>query len=624
MPSDSIRIKKAGRFVPDRSGREKSRRLIERVLRFYHVKPGKRDVNDFYYEYPVEEKTVLLSGLGRNINGSLRYILNELNHDPAFEGYRIYVRTTYENTDKEVNDAIKANDWNRTETVPRGFNRKLETCKYLLTESWFPYQYIRRPEQVVVNIWHGTPLKSLGLLRSGNKCHLSKMEQKNFLSADYLTYPNEYTRNILHDSYKVAPLLTAKSVMMGYPRTAGMLGVSQERKENLKSMLVPHGEKIYAYMPTFREYLTDEESIARESSFLGSMDAKLDDDEIMFVNLHHFHHRGKGLDYESYKHIRSFPDGVDTYELLSVTDALISDYSSVFMDYLILKRKVILYVEDYDRYNENQGLSLEIDKLPVDVARSPEEVISFLRDGKVRDTAEIQDLYRYDRKENVHDLTRLFLGDESFLDIRPETGTGADKILFYSEGFESEKETEALINAASGRDDPEIYVCCDEKKTDMNQDSVYPEIHDVRVIASDEEQPLSCYGKEVRELYRKGKIPFRLAMHYLKYDYAVMGARMFGHACFDKLVIYDTLDPEMIIGLALSENAGTKILCLSSSMIRELGRGNRELKTAVRYASKYCGLTVVFDGSLLSYAKKLTGVRDIASLDGSLEGILTV
>ena len=598
---------KKKQFKADRAAREKSRKLMERILRFYHVTAGKRDINDFYYEYPVEDKTVLLSGLGRNVNGSLRYILNELNYNDDFDGYRIYVRTTYENTDEQVKKEIEKNNWKRTETVPRGFNRKLETCKYLLTESWFPYQFIKRPDQVVVDIWHGTPLKSLGLLRSGSKCHLSKMEQKNFLSSDYLTYPNDYTKNILWDSYKVAPLLTARSVMMGYPRTAGMLSVSEDRKDEIRSMLELQGKKIYAYMPTFREYLTDEETVQREQGFLDYMDVQLNDEEVLFVNLHHFHHRGKGLTYDRYKHIRTFPDDVDTYELLSVTDALISDYSSVFLDYLILKRKVILYTEDIERYDQNQGLNMRVDELPVDVARSEEEVVHYLRDDDLKDTEEIKDLYQYDNKNNIADLCRIFLGDESKLTIVPnERENGNKKILIYDESFASQKENAILFSAVdhAQEQNTDIYVCCDEEGTDRNIDKVYPELHNINIIGSDRKQPLSCVGKEIKKLYDTGKIPFFAANSYLKYDYKVMGTRMFGNAHFDTMCIYDTLDAEMIMGLSLSDNADTKVLAVSSEMLDALRKHDRQLKDALRFAAAYCDLVVTSDPSDVLYLRR--------------------
>ena len=90
-------------------------------------------------------------------------------------------------------------------------------------------------------------------------------------------------------------------------------------------------------MPTFRGYLDDEETIKREKEFLSFLDEKLTDDQILYVNLHH--HISQGLDCSEFKHIHTFPPLIDSYELLTATDALISDYSSVFFDYLVLGKR---------------------------------------------------------------------------------------------------------------------------------------------------------------------------------------------------------------------------------------------------------------------------------------------
>ena len=148
-------------FQLNRNRYEALKKQYTKIIHRSGLKKDRRSVIDHYYDLPVQEKTVLLCGLGRNINGSLKYLLDELNHSSRFEGFRIYVRTTAEQTDASVNDHIKEYGWTRTETVPKKYDMMMETCQYLLTESWFPYQYIKRPEQTLINIWHGTPLKRL-------------------------------------------------------------------------------------------------------------------------------------------------------------------------------------------------------------------------------------------------------------------------------------------------------------------------------------------------------------------------------------------------------------------------------------------------------------------------------
>ena len=101
----------------------------------------------------------------------------------------------------------------------------------------------------------------MGLMKNGDRKHINAKQQKNFLSSDFLTYPNNFTRDIMLKAYGVEHLLNAGILMMGYPRTAGMLSVTDEEKAELRHTLAPNGEHIYAYMPTFRGELSDEEAV---------------------------------------------------------------------------------------------------------------------------------------------------------------------------------------------------------------------------------------------------------------------------------------------------------------------------------------------------------------------------
>ena len=662
--SKSLGRKKSFRIDPERYALLKNR--WKRYFRHHDISLSRRSVIDHLYELPIEPNTVLLCGLGRNVNGSLRYLLDVLNHDSRFEGYRIFVRTTAEQTDDLVNDIIKEEGWTRTSTVPKKYDRMMETCQYLLTESWFPYQYTKRPGQTLINIWHGTPLKHLGALISGDKCHVNAQIQKNFLSSDYLLYPNDFTKDVMLRSYQIEHLLAAKALMMGYPRTAGILKVTDEEKAELRSVAAPNGEKIYAYMPTFREYQDDDEFIERITPVLSYLDEKLTDGQILYVNLHHYHHRNNYLDVDSFKHIKKFPDKIDTYRLLSITDALISDYSSIFFDFLITGKKVILYVEDLDEYLQHQGLNLDIRQLPLALAFSKEELLGEINseqkpdgspdeqnpDGVANeqnpDVIDIRDLYKYDRKDNPEKLCGLFEGSETGLDLREIPDADVPTVLMYSEGFVSEAETEVIRELAlrqsekpsgenasyskpsgenasyskpSGENAYEIYVGCDEKITEEHKKNAYPWLHDVRVVASLSSQPLSSVGAPLKELYLNKKISFGRAMPYLSHEYALTYQRMYGNAKIDMIAVMDCCEPETLIGIALSP-VKHKVLFISKAAANEVRRGNRFLKDALRFSVDYYDIIATLDKDDAKYIRSILPMfkrNRLVTVDGAEE-----
>ena len=101
-------------------------------------------------------------------------------------------------------------------------------------------------------------------------------------------------------------------------------------------------------MPTWKDYLMVVQVVAESKELLDYLDANLREDQILYVNLHH--RVSDSLDYSQFKRIRQFPPTVDSYKLLALTDALITDYSSVFYDYLALRRQIGLYCADYELY----------------------------------------------------------------------------------------------------------------------------------------------------------------------------------------------------------------------------------------------------------------------------------
>ena len=93
-------------------------------------------------------------------------------------------------------------------------------------------------------------------------------------------------------------------------------------------------------------------------------------------------------------------------------------------------------------------------------------------------------------------------------------------------------------------------------------------------------------------MHLEGKIPFSAAFGYLKYEYALTARRFYGDAALDTVCIYDTVDPDLVLGLSLAD-VDNKVLFISDRMADELSKGNKFLKDAVRTAAQYCSIVAV-------------------------------
>lgn len=112
------------------------------------------------------------------------------------------------------------------------------------------------------------------------------------------------------------------------------------------------GKKIALWAPTFRGNASVPEII--DMSFLDRLQKELGDEWMLLIKLHpHLQ-----------KHLGMEDCPIPTERLLPVADVLISDYSSVIYDYLLLERPIVLYVPDLSYYEENNQFYIDYRQMP--------------------------------------------------------------------------------------------------------------------------------------------------------------------------------------------------------------------------------------------------------------------
>lgn len=599
-----------GEGTPEYQERQNSLQQMEAWAKENQIPVGKRTVTDYYYDSKIVPGRVVLMGLGKNVRGSMQYILNELNHNDAFKDFHIYVKTA-KDTEEIVKTYIRQNGWNRTEAVTPDsvYMELIETAQFLLTEVYLTAAWVKKEGQMYINIWHGTPLKKLGLAKNAKGKHKNGIQQSNFIDADYLLYPNDYTKKHMLESYKVAELMPGKVLKLGYPRTGGMLEAAQSDQTELRKMLAPNGEHIYAYMPTWKDYLKVDQVVAESKELLDYLDANLREDQILYVNLHH--RVSDSLDYSQFKRIRQFPPTVDSYKLLALTDALITDYSSVFYDYLALRRQIVLYCADYELYRKKRGTYMDLMELPFDKAVTPEEVLAAINRGKTYDDeAAYQEFCAYDSVENAHKLCSLFMGTEDEVEVEAIPKNKKKKVMIYSDALSECTETQWLRKTAencAGSDTVELFISCNQDMVNENKDSAYPLLNKVPVIGTTADYFPSAMGRTAKKLYESGKITIGQAMSVWKYDYAAAVRRFLGRAAFDLAVLLDVTDPEKLLALTFMDQPN-KIMVISDLMYKEITENNNTfLKDALQVSASYMRAVFVKNEEQYAYISQMIG-----------------
>ena len=165
----------------------------------------------------ISKKTILFESFhGKTISDSPLRVLLELKKTGEISHYKVYFATNGSNNHtqliQDMGLKIKLVGISSLQ-----YAKVLATAEYLLNNSSFPSYFIRRNHQVYMQTWHGTPLKTLGKqMRLGIESMYNV--QHNFLQASYITFPNNFTREVIMRDYNLEKLYTGKVIMIGYPR----------------------------------------------------------------------------------------------------------------------------------------------------------------------------------------------------------------------------------------------------------------------------------------------------------------------------------------------------------------------------------------------------------------------
>lgn len=254
--------------------------------------------------------------------------------------------------------------------------RYLASAKYLINNTTFPYYFIRKTRQFYLNTWHGTALKSLGKYIQTSFMEHSNT-QRNFLQTTHIANPNDFMQKVLLEDYDIAEIYSGKALVSGYSRID--LTLQETNKQKLKEHFgIKEGEKVLLYAPTYRGFFGQAEfeyaTITKLLQELSVMPFK-----ILFKG---HYETLKYIEKEDLRICDANDREIDTNELLSIVDILITDYSSIAFDFMPLDRPILYYVYDYAQYKKERGVYFSFEELGLEYCESLEEVKALLSNTK--------------------------------------------------------------------------------------------------------------------------------------------------------------------------------------------------------------------------------------------------
>lgn len=439
---------------------------------FYHT----------YYNSSIKEDLIYIESMGgKDFSSDILRMVEEISTG-AYGNYKIYVY---------AREKVKA----RIKELQKNYNLKIdylsskpslslvamEKAKYIITDGELNSRYIKRDSQIIINTLDGSPLRKEGVDFKKKEHEIGPMQHA-LINSDYIIFPNEYAKDKILNSYMIEKIFPGKILIEDSPRNIAFLNADSD----LKSKLKLENHQIFAYMPSARDIIIEDKPTIDKSKIknftkkekrkhkkakkeykkalkakkeelnerllenLSLIDKNLKENQILFFKP--YPDDSSKINTAKFKHIKAFPKDYDAYDILNISDCLISDYSSVIFDYLNTGKKIILFNYDEEEYIETRGTYVSLNELPFIKVQNIDELMEELNSDKNYDDGEIKNnLCKYNNAESAKKLCKHIFNKE---DVCMEESIENDRenVLIFAGGLLNNGITSSLLNLLSNID----------------------------------------------------------------------------------------------------------------------------------------------------------------------------
>lgn len=333
----------------------------------------------------VDKKLIVFTSFnGRGYSDSPKYIYEAMCQDHRFDDYtKIWF----------MNKGVKVDGVTSIRYASMRYFYYIARAKVWIFNCKMPGYLKKKKSQIYVQTWHGTPLKKLGCdieVKEGQTFYRSQMSGEEMKETyrvdaakyDYMVSPSDFTSKIFPNAFGVDK---EKLLEVGYPRNDCLKHVDEKQVKALKEELgIPMDKKVLLYAPTWRDNNYSIKGFQFELKVNFALWQEILGDEYVILFKPHYLIVTK-FDMEAYKGFVYLMDAnMDIATLYPLADALVTDYSSVFFDYALLKRPIYFYMYDLENYrDELRGFYIDIDKdLPGDIFEDEKAMLETIKANK--------------------------------------------------------------------------------------------------------------------------------------------------------------------------------------------------------------------------------------------------
>lgn len=561
----------------------------------------------------IKNDVILLeSQQGKEYGGNIYYIANELAKNEKYRSFTICLCVTESKVELARNFYLSKDMANIKiiKSSTKAYYKMVASAKYLISDNTFLPYFIKKEGQVYLNTWHGTPLKSLGK-KIYNDMHNIGNAQKNFLCSDYLLYPNEYTKNHMIEDYMLENLCENTFLLNGYPRNTAFF--NEELKNKIRDKYHLHNKQVIAYMPTWRGTLSNKSNPITQANInyiLEEFDNQLNENQYVYVNLHPI--ESASVDFSRYKKVKPFPDEYETYEFLNIVDVLISDYSSVFFDFLNTGKKIILYTYDKADYLSSRGLYRSLESFPFPIVETMKEVIAEINLPKQYDDYELRkEFCGYDQKDAVKILCeRVIFNKKGNVVEGTISDNKKDNVFIFAGRLASNGITASLKNLINNIDTEKrnYYLIFDSNAARNNLETLREFSKYINYLPIKGVMNLTLSQKILMKIYQSKFIKTETYMKFLKDAYQYELQRIFGGARVNSIIQFTGYAIKRIN--LFSQFKGNNVIYVHANMLEEINLRSNQRLDALQYAYRTYDKVAVVTQDMIEPTFSISGRRD--------------
>ena len=244
-----------------------------------------------------------------------------------------------------------------------------------------PYWFEKKPGQLHVQTWHGTPLKRIGEDRGPGDFSTWRHRRRIAAQAagwDALISPSPFCSGIFPSAFRYDGDL----LEVGYPRNDVLLTGGDVRDRVRSALGLGDDVRAVLYAPTWREYVgvRDAKPLYLDAERLT---ARLPGSVVLVRG--HYNSTTQADVFRDHPRILDVTRYPDIADLFLAADVLVTDYSSVMFDFALTDKPMVLLTPDLEQYRDvERGFYFDFEsRAPGPVVTTTDEVVAVL-DGPDR------------------------------------------------------------------------------------------------------------------------------------------------------------------------------------------------------------------------------------------------